>query len=260
MAPEYLSYSSISLYLSCSEAWKRKYVEGVKSPPTPTLLLGSAIHDTIEESVRWRVEGGGERALTEVFTEQWQARVEREPDCEWAADTPESVQDDGLRIVQSKDFAAMVRRLTPRRDDDGLWIERKVELRVPGVPVPIVGYIDMVTADGVPNDFKTAARAWDAERAKGEMQSLFYLAALNQMGMDSPRNTFRYWVLTKGKTPKVTEFEITHTWDSIMWMFEMVRQVWRGIEREVYIPNPNTAWMCSPKYCHHWSTCRGRGL
>lgn len=256
----YLSYSSISLYLDCSEAWKRKYIDKVPSPPTPTLLLGSAIHDTIENAVRFRVEGSGERALTEMFAEAWQARVDGAPDCEWAADTPETVQDDGLRIVQGREFASMVRRLTPARDDAGLWIERKVELQVPGVPVPIIGYIDMVTVDGVINDFKTAARMWDANRAKEEIQPLVYLAALNQMGMTVPKNTFRHWVITKGKTPKVVEFENNHTWDSIFWMFEMVRRVWRGIEHEVFVPNPNTAWRCSPKWCPHWSTCRGKGL
>ena len=38
-------------------------------------------------------------------------------------------------------------------------IEKFVELKIKGILIPIIGYIDIITADS-PWDFKTSARSW----------------------------------------------------------------------------------------------------
>lgn len=260
MAPElsYLSYSSINLYLTCSEAWRRRYVLGEKEPPTGALLLGSTVHDTLEGWIAARAQGESQAGtLADAFSRNWALRVEREPNCEWGADTPEQICEEGLRLVSDSSVQALVNRLTPLRDDSGPWIEREVFLSVPGVPVPVKGYIDLVTSDGVPGDFKTSRMAWSADKAQEQLQPLFYLAALNQLGRTVPGLRFRHWVIVKGKTVRVQELEHQHTWDEILWLFGLIQGVWRAISAEAFVPNPN-AWFCAPGRCRAWSTCRGR--
>lgn len=252
-----LSYSSINLYLTCSEAWRRRYVLGQKEPPTPSLLLGSAVHDALERSVLARTTGKQQSSMPLLFAQAWDERVEREPDCVWGAETPNDVRGEGLRMASAADVQGLVNRLTALQDADGPWIEREVHLHVPGVPVPIKGYIDLVTNDGVPGDFKTSRAAWTADKAQSQIQSLFYLAALNQAGRTSPGLRFRHWVITKSKTVRVQELEHMHTWDEILWLFGLIQSVWRAIESEIYVPNPN-AWFCAPGACGAWATCRGR--
>lgn len=256
---EHLSYSSINLFLTCSEAWKRKNILKEPQSSSPALLFGSAIHNTIEGFIATKTESGSSPDLTLLWPMQWAAAVEREPNCEWGADTPAEHFNEGIRLLSNPDLQQMVNRLTPLRDDQGLFMERKVELRVPGVPVPIIGYIDLVTNDGIPGDFKTSAQQWSQDKAKDELQPLFYLAALNQLGRSVPGLRFRHYVITKAKVSKVQVIETQHTWDSIFWLYGLIQQVWRAIEAESFVVNPH-AWLCGPKYCGAWSKCRGRGM
>lgn len=256
---EHLSYSSINLFLTCSEAWKRKNILKEPQSSTPALVFGSAIHNTIEGFIEAKANGVANMPLHDLWQWKWAAAVEREPNCEWGADTPEEHYNEGIRLLSNPDLQQMVNRLTPLRDDQGLFMERKVELRVPGVPVPIIGYIDLVTNDGVPGDFKTSAQQWSQDKAKDELQPLFYLAALNQLGRSVPGLRFRHYVITKAKVSKVQVIETQHTWDSIFWLYGLIQQVWRAIEAESFVVNPH-AWLCGPKFCPAWSRCRGKGM
>ena len=115
----------------------------------------------------------------------------------------------------------------------------------------------MVGADGVPCDFKTAARAWTQEQADKELQVLFYLAALNQAGYElNPDMKFRHYVFTKTKTPQAQVIESSRKVADLFWLFQIVSEVWRGIESETFPPNTST-WKCSPKWCEYYQLCRG---
>lgn len=257
---DYLSYSSINLFLTCSHAWKLKYIDKEPQSVTPPLVFGSALHNTIEGYIANR-HGDVEidTSLVDMWNGNWNAAVEREPNCEWGADTPEQHFNEGIRLLSNPELVHMVNRLTPLRDDSGLFMEREVFLRVPGVPVPIKGYIDIVTNDGVPGDFKTSAQQWSVDKARAELQPLVYLAALNQMGRNVPGLRFRHFVMTKTKQPKVQVLETQHTYDSIFWLYGLIQQVWRAIESESFVVNPH-AWLCGPKWCSAWSKCRGKGM
>lgn len=256
---ESLSYSSINLYLTCAEAWRRKYLLKEPSRSSPALIFGSAFHSTIEGRITANANNEPGDALPQLWSRNWGNKLESEgSSVDWSADTPEEHHDEGIRMFGDANVIKTVNSIVPLRDETGLFIERKVALRVPGVPVPIVGYIDIVTADGVPSDFKTSAQSWSDGKAQSEIQPLFYLAALNQIGMTVPNLTFRHFVFTKTKVPKVQVIEHRHTWDEIFWLFDLIQSVWKSIEREAFPINP-TGWLCSPKYCSYWSQCRGKG-
>jgi len=258
---EHLSYSSINLFLTCSEAWRRKYLAKEPISSTPALLFGSAIHNTIEGYIRERHNGiiANNIQLLSLWDTHWLAALGREPNCEWGADTPAQHFNEGIRLLSNPAVAQMLNKLIPLQDEQGLFMEREIVLRVPGVPVPIKGYIDILTSDGIPGDFKTSAQSWSADKAKAELQPLFYLAALNQLGRTVPGLRFRHYVMTKGKTPTVQVIETQHTWHSIFWLQELIQRIWRSIESESFVPNPNS-WLCGPKYCTAWARCRGRGM
>lgn len=50
MTPEldHLSYSSISMYLTCARSWRFKYLEQAPTIASPELVFGSAIHSAVE--------------------------------------------------------------------------------------------------------------------------------------------------------------------------------------------------------------------
>lgn len=250
---EHLSYSSISSYLTCGQAWKYHYLDKVPTPTAPELVFGSAFHGTIERFI-----GNGHQGdILTAWQESWNEQLERNKEISFAPDTPESFCNQGVRMFNHPDIQQGILSIKAGQDETGMMIERKIELRVPGVPVPIVGYIDIITADGVPGDFKTSSKSWTADKALSEMQPLFYLAALNQLGIHVPNLRFRHYVFVKTKTPQFQVLEHTHTQGQMLWLFTMIRKVWEAIDAGIFPPNP-TGWKCNPQYCDYWTMCRGK--
>ena len=248
---DHLSYSSISMYLACPESWRRKYIAQEHTVTSPALVFGSAIHGAIEKHVT------GEGELLDLWPAAWNKAIEGQQ-IVYGIETPEQHFNEGIRILSNEQIRYNLACLKPGEDDDGWQIERKVELHVPGVPLPIIGYIDIITEDGIPGDFKTSGKSWTADRAANEMQPLFYLAALNQAGWTVPDWKFRHYTIVKTKTPKFETFEITRKPGEIFFLFQMIRQIWNAIEKEVFPVNP-TGWKCDPSYCDSGQLAGGGG-
>lgn len=249
---EHLSYSSISMYLDCPESWHRKYIlkEPVRS--SPALVMGSAFHGTIEKLV---VNPGID--VLSTWAEEW-GKVVKDQNVFWGTDTPEEIFNDGVRMFSNSTLLSEIKKIKPGMDEQGAKIERKVELRVPGVPIPVIGYIDIILQDGTPADFKTSARSWSDDKAADSLQGLFYLAALNQAGIDINWK-FKHIIFVKTKEPKVQFLENIHKPGELFFLFDLIQRVWLGIQNEVYVMNPTT-WRCNSKYCDWFADCRGKYL
>jgi putative RecB family exonuclease len=247
---DHLSYSSISSYLSCGANWKFHYLDKIETPTSPALVFGSAFHNTIE---KWL--GGEETSLTEAWSQEWSRQIEKQT-VDWGTDIPEELFNQGVKIFTDEAIVTGLHETFLQHATMPV-IETKVELRVPNVPVPIIGYVDIITGDKVPGDFKTSSRSWTPDKALDETQPLFYLAAMNQMGFPVPDWRFRHYVFVKTKQPKFQVFEHVHNPGQLMWLFQMIQKVWKGIDAGVFPENPTT-WKCSPTYCDFWSICRGK--
>jgi len=263
---KHLSYSSINTYHLCPSAWKRHYIDKVPTPTATALVFGSAFHATVEEAIKI-MTGGKDVDLLGLWTTTWDRKVAQEGAIDWGDDTPADLHELGTRMLGKLDVSGsganrkemageFLSKIVPMMNNGKPVIERKVSLSVPGVPIPVIGYIDIITADGVPSDFKTASRAWYKSKADEELQPTFYLAALAQMGEPVPDGKFRYYIFTKAKSPKAQILETSRTAGEMLWLFELIRQTWQAIEAGVFPSNPTT-WKCNPKYCDYWNMCRG---
>lgn len=252
MAPEldHLSYSSVSAYLSCGQSWYYRYVEKIPTPTAPELVFGSAVHNTVERYIQTK------QPLLDVWNECWAKQVESEQAIEWGASTAEEFANDGVRLLGNAKVQEGIAAVAAACGDTPT-VERRIEMYVPGVPIPIIGYIDIMDGQGMPADLKTSARSWTADRAQSELQSLFYLAALNQLGETVPGWRFTHHILVKTKTPQLQTFEHSHSLGEMFWMMGLIQRAWQGIERDVYLMNPDS-WKCDSKYCSYFHLCRGR--
>lgn len=249
---DHLSYSSISAYLACPRAWEYRYVQKIKTTTAPALAFGSAFHATLEHVIRNR-DSGYPKPIGMVWHEKWSEATKQE--IAWNGETPEKLSNDGIRMFSCQETETLLNRLTPDMRDDKPMLEHRCELHVPGVPIPIIGYIDIITNDGVPCDFKTAAKSWSQDQAAKESQPLFYLAALNQM-YGSTELRFRHYVWVKTKTPQVQTFEVMHTFGKVFRLFNTIQEVWQGITSGVFPCNTGT-WKCGPKWCEFHDRCQG---
>lgn len=254
---QHLSYSSISAYQSCPAFWKFRYIDKVQAPTSVNLVFGSAWHNTIEEHIVNQAERKPSDLLA-IWSTKWNEQISKDQVIDWGLDTPEHFHNEGIRMLQCPDVAKLLLDLRPKkRGKEGWAIEQYCELKVPGVPIPVIGYIDLITEDGIPNDFKTSSRSWSSDQAASELQPIFYLAALNQSGQRTPGMRFRHHVFTKTKTVNVQTFETVFKLEQMFWLFEMIRGVWEAIEKESYPMNP-TGWKCNPRFCEYWRMCRGK--
>lgn len=254
----HLSYSSISLYLDCPAAWQHKYILKQPTRSAPALVFGTAMHTAIEEQVRARTLNMPLPEFHDSWANAWTQALEKDhASIDWGNDTPEQTYNEGVRMFSHPDVWNMVGNLRARVDDQGPMIERKITLNVPGVPLPVIGYIDLVAGDGVPCDIKTSSRAWSSGQAEDSLQTLFYLAGLNQAGVHDHNWRFRHLVLVKTKTPQAQVIEHTHNPKELFFLFRLIRDVWTAIEKESFPVNP-VGWRCSERFCDFWMQCRGK--
>lgn len=249
MGLEHLSYSSISKYMRCPRQWYYHYIEQRPTSPSAALINGSATHNTIE-----RMWYDTQTDILDIWEQEWTRCVdEARGEIDWG-DKDEMVHyEDGLRVIKSPSILPHIRAIQPRSELD---VERKVELHVPEVPVPIIGYIDVIDAREVPGDIKTSSRAWSQKRADDSLQPTFYLAALWQAGVPVT-GEFRYYILTKTKSPKYQMIQTHRHRGHVDFLFEIIQGVWRGIENLVFYPQPD-GWHCDPRYCDFYKDCMGK--
>lgn len=248
---DHLSYSSISTFLECGENWRRKYILKEPTKSSPALVFGSAFHGSVEQAVT----PGNQTPILDLWSAKWAEMIEKET-VFWGADTPEQHYNEGVRLLSHKTVTDALAGIKVGVDEQGPKIERKVELRVPGVPIPVIGYIDLILEDGTPADLKTSKASWSEAKASDSLQGLFYLAALNQAGIKTP-GKFTHIVFVKTKEPKVQILENVHSDKELFFLFEIISRVWRSIETENFPINP-TGWMCSDQYCDFYANCKGR--
>jgi hypothetical protein len=215
--------------------------------------MGTAFHGTIERAVRAKVTGKVINPV-DVWMTEWAKAIEQE--VAWNGDVPEALAAEGARMIASESSRSLIASLDPLVEDGEPVIEKRIELRVPGVPVPVLGFIDLITSDGVPCDFKTAGRSWTLDKAQKEEQPTYYLAALNQLGYSlNPGLQFRHHVWTKGRNPKAETFTTTRTVADMFRLFTNVRVIWQSIQSGNF-PRNTSSWKCG-KYCEYSGACRG---
>lgn len=253
---DHLSYSSLSLYAECPAKWRFKYVQKITTKQSPALIFGSAVHDTIELLLMRRFEGWPMGNLVEAWARAWHQRSKGDS-VDWSGDLPEELENMGAQLFGSPDTKAAIESLRPALWGELPAIEQRITLSVPGVPLPIIGYLDMLADDGVIVDFKTAARKWTHTQAQQETQPLFYLAALNQMGVDHTPGRFRHIIFTKGRQPSIQILETERSTDELLWLMRVIAGIWRAIEAEHFPMNPKACFAWG-RPCEYLSLCRGK--
>lgn len=260
MTVRHLSYSSINAYMLCAKSWELRYVKKPEVSVSAALPFGGAIHKAVQTYITAKMLHSGEvRPLHELWPTCWQdTMAEQRREIAW--DKPSGYYFKlGETMLKAPSIATAIDAIQPLAWHSGEdLIEHRVKFFVPGVPVPIIGYVDMIATDGIPIDFKTAGRKWAAGKEHTEQQPNYYLAALNQMDFkNNPDNKFRYIIMTKTKKPICQVLETSRNWKQLLWTFQVIKTVWEAISAGSFPPNVSS-WKCQPKWCEYWDLCRGK--
>jgi hypothetical protein len=191
--PNHLSASQIGMWQRCREQWRRRYVKGEKERPGAALVWGSADHKAHETNFAQKITSGEDISGDDVklaFADAFDSQVDKyggTREVEWGNEKPSELKDAGVRLV-----GAYHNSISPYVQPTS--VEERFEVTVPKVPVPVVGYIDVQTADSA-IERKTAKAATRKVKPQWRLQGLLYQAIKSR-----PVN---WHVSVKTKTPAV---------------------------------------------------------
>jgi RecB family exonuclease len=254
---DHLSYSSVNKYRNCPRSWRLHYLEGIKGDSSEALTVGSLAHRVTEKfllAMHGPKAAASEKELDSIYYEEVGGQSLEGKGVELGDDSSYFLSS----FLEGR-IREILEGIRPKIKEDGtLALEEKVEFYAPSCPLPIIGYIDCLTKDNEIVDLKTSGRSWNQDRADKELQASFYATSLYLSGAvsyDQPV-TVKYIVMVKNKKTKIQVIETVRTAEDITVVFNIISEVWKGIQKEVFFPNASYNF-CSPKGCGAWSHCQG---
>jgi len=251
----FLSFSQVNMYSRCGLQYYFRYIEGRKVPPASALILGSAVHKGQETEYRHKMEKGEDLALDSVsdivadeieraFSED--VLLNEEEQSRGKDLVKGEVKDTGVSMIATY-YNEVAVRTTP------VAVEEKFEFGV-GVGVPVIGYIDLITDDGVVVDTKTTSKAPTKDQAEKSQQLTIYALGYQTLYGFLPESLRLDFVVAPGKkTPsRVIALETTRSEEQIARFARRVARVVDGIRKGVFIPPDQGSWACS--YCGYRDT------
>ena len=198
--PDHISPTAAKSYLACSLRFYFERVACLKKPTPKNLHLGKAVHAALQafHLARWRGGNDSPKTIASEFEKAFISLEKEEGPVNYRnVAEREKSRTDGLRIVAAYLDSPEVLKGKPRA------VEVKLTEEIPGLSVPLTGAMDLVEANLIPVDFKSAAAKPDGHATfEHEIQLVSYQLLMEAATGESPPSLDLVF-LVKTKTPKV---------------------------------------------------------
>jgi hypothetical protein len=188
----HLSPSSLKMAMRCPRQWQERYIAGRKERPGAAVTLGSAEWDAhVINYEQKRTSGVDLPDITDAYAESWDAAVAKNGglgEIKWN-DGQDWTDVQTLGLNMAKTYHAQV---SPRIQP--LTVEMRVEFPIAGIPVPVLGFIDLCQANTTV-EHKTGAKALSKPKTEWTFQNRIYQTYTRQGA--------EVHLVTKAKEPKV---------------------------------------------------------
>jgi putative RecB family exonuclease len=250
----HLSASSISTYIDCSLQYYFSYVKRLPMEfVSDALEFGSAIHLTLADFYRAKMTG--DRLLLkdvhESYRQHWTNRVKDRSDIKYA-----DQKDFQSYLIEGVDLLTTWFNKLPADNFEVIAVEEAFVFEIAGMPIPIVGAVDLVEQDDagtvIITDHKTTGRAYSPDEIDQNPQITIYQMAAKANGFSDREVLLKFDCLVKTKTPKFEQYYTTRTETDELRLIRKIQTVWNGINSKVFIPN-DTSWKC--KTCPYKKAC-----
>lgn len=251
----HLSASQINQYLDCSLAYRFARIDGVKPEfIADALVFGTVMHRVIEFYHHQRMLGDKPSLMdtTRMFEELWTKSAKDNQDIRYKEGT-----DFESYLINGKSQLATYYTQFPETGFEVVALEQAFSFHVDGLPLPIIGAIDMIEQDEggtvIVSDFKTTGRAYSTDEIDNNFQLTVYQMALKANGFANKELILRLDCLVKTRKPKLEQYYSIRTEEDEKRAVKKMLSVWDGISKGVFIPNDNS-WKCKTCcYCEHCS-------
>lgn len=262
-----LSVSKIEKALLCALAMKYQYVDKIPQLSGWKLIAGNVVHEILENAIRKFVATGAypdEATLDAQFEPTWQANVREEEEKPWFIgwqvdpdDPPERIKE-GYRPLVGRARREVLPTIKPWMIGNDPVVEYRIDLELESEwgPFAILGYIDLLTEDGILADWKTtdgpevsarALRTWLQFAA----YSIFVWPIVGEEVLKCEKI-----FLVRGEKPFVQRHQFEIGPKHREWFVRVAAQVWGMVKKGIYVPNTES-WFCKPGFCNFYDGCQG---
>lgn len=187
---EFLSATSIAKFIRCPEQWRLRYLERQKDRVYEDRFIGLVDHAVAAEAFKFAINnqgdqmgsewvGGLTRATFDVLLDKEQPEI--------APEALESLKEQAVKMAVTYHEQA-AQHVTP------VAVEQRFEETIPGVPVPLIGYIDVI------EPLQIIERKTSKTRLSKPKSEWRFQARLYQLVVDMPTE---FHIITKQVTPQV---------------------------------------------------------
>lgn len=255
--PSYISPSAAKSFLACSLRFYFERVACIKKPTTVALHLGKAVHEALQgfHLARWRGTDDSPVAVAEMFDTAF-TRLETEEGPVRFKDEAERLESrqSGLRVVAAYLDSDEVPKEKPRA------VEVPLNERIPGLPVPLNGAVDLVEHDYTPVDYKSSATKANPDQAAfdHEIQLVSYQLLLEAAIGITPKSLDLVY-LVKTKTPSIQRVSLKPAGkvrkDRVVGLLNTAVD---GIVAERFHPSPgmHCSWCQFKNECMRWKPAK----
>ena len=189
----HLSASSIGMLMRCPRQFQHRYLRGEKERPGGNMVIGSFFHETLAWNYAQKIDSHRDQPISDAIQYLHDVAVPKvleeeggEENIVWDT-TVEDARSDAERIT-----SAYYRQVVPRIQPQAT--EGRFEIQIPGVEVPVIGYIDVQETNRV-IDTKTDKQASRKVKPSWQLQGRLYSFA-------SGKPT-EYHSISRAKTPTI---------------------------------------------------------
>jgi putative RecB family exonuclease len=252
---DYVSPSRLSLWMKCPLAFRRRYIEGWQTHPSPTLFVGKVVHAVLAHI--YQLRGAGQMCtaddLPRFVADAWKLALETDPPYF------ENEEQEEKSRYQVLDLVSAYFTTTPIHNEKPIAVEKRFEVPLidpatgENLDIPLVGIVDLVLqedGDNVLVDFKTSSTS-SCCALQHELQLTAY-AYLFSEATEQYESACEVRQLVKTKVPKILTYRFpSRTDEHFTRFFGVVREYLDAMDKGIF--NYRPGFMCS--MCENYGTC-----
>ncbi|PIV86906.1 hypothetical protein COW49_02715 [Candidatus Kaiserbacteria bacterium CG17_big_fil_post_rev_8_21_14_2_50_51_7] len=252
----HLSPSQLGMFFRCAEQYRRRYICGEKVPPGIALVIGSSVHKCVEADMRSKLETKELLKDKEIKSKAHDFATTELAGELFLTDDEQSDEKKLKKAVEKMVITLAVchhKELAPKIEPNK--VEEAVRLRLTNYPFDIEARLDLRDSLGVIHDLKTAGRSPSQQEADTNTGLTIYHWASSIIGPPHV-DTVVLDALIKTKKPKIVTLNSTRSEEDYKVILRKAVQAWESIQKQVFTPCEPGHWLCNPKYCGYYPTCK----
>ncbi len=253
----YISASQLTLYETCGEAYRRRYIEGERIPPGMAAHKGSGVHGGAQYNFTQKIDTHKDLPIDDII-EVAITSFEKRLNSDDVLLLPEEVEQ-GRKVIIGKTKDAVSRLTTLLAEEvapkyQPILVEQKQKILLPKSSHDLVCILDLADDKDRVVDFKTGTK----KKPKGmadESEQLTFQALTFKAHTGRMPSEITLECLIDKKVPENQTLTTTRNMAHIEGLIARINTMQAGIEAGIYIPTTADNWKCSPRWCGYFQTC-----